>query len=222
MSGTPRSLASFAVIAGQHAKAAGVNRQRLVQRESRRVARSAGRRCGMVSSPTRCCARSSRRRERAMARSCTSRNAASAIAASSFARDHPEPSSAGCVGGAPQSVVETAEHGARVGCQLHQRSVASSSEAADTRWKGKPDAGLDSWVDAPTRAANFVRSMFPPETTATFSMPRAAAHGGGDGAARRPFSDHPRTLRHEPCPAPPRPARRRWSPRAARAAATWL
>ena len=211
----------LAVIAGEHAEAAGVDRQRLVQRE---LGGEVGDRLAAeVREP--CRAHQVLRAARAASSAGDGRgrrarrNSGSAAAASSCSRGiEPQHPHRVVRGRAPQRVVEAAEHLARLGVPAPPEvdgefveAVRCGREAGGSvEYRFIDDLLIDDCGShAPTSDANRERSMLPPETTAT-TLPRAgaAAERGGDRAAGGAFGDDVRALG--------RPAHRRARRRRAR------
>ena len=167
----------LAVIAGEHAEAAGVDRQRLVQRElGGEVGDRLPRELRKAARPPRVARAARRRRARRSRGRRARRNAGSAAAASSLvARDEPQHPHRVVRGRPPERVVEAPEHLARFGVPAPPQVDGELFEAGDAFGKGRQVRVSVHWSHAPTSAANFARSMLPPETTATTLPPPPAA-----------------------------------------------
>ena len=161
----------LAVIAGQHAEAAGVDRQRLMQRElGREIRDRSARRAAGSGSSTRCSGPRGRRRAPRWRGRRGARNSGSRGRGL-------EPRRAGrATACAPGCAPSRARACSRAGgtpsrasrCQLHQRSVASSSRRLRRSGSGgSAGVSCSSGSMCTDERRESGRSMLPPETTAT-------------------------------------------------------
>ena len=190
----------LAVIAGQHAKTAGVDRQRLMQRElGRKVGDDLVRHAAGTAPSTRCSAPSGRHRApRSPVRRAGGSPGPPQRPRAWLARDQRQHADWIVRGGTPQRVVEAAEHLARFcmpGPPEIDRKLIESGDGSGKSGKARIAFHLCLSIRSDRGWRTAIRSILPPDTTATI-LPAAGASAErrGDGAARRAFGDDVRPL----------------------------
>ena len=161
----------LAVIAGEHAETAGVDRERLVQRE---LGGEVGNRSAELRKAARPpgVARAARLVERGDSPVVQLEERGVGVGLFEPRARHEAQHAHRVVRGLPpERVIEAPEHLAGFGVPAPPQVDGEVFEAADAFRKGRQVRVSVHWSHAPTSAANFARSMFPPETTATTLPP---------------------------------------------------